>query len=754
MGGRLPKLFGSEIMKKYALILSLWWGMIFSQDALQGLIQYQDNNNIYPLVGANVFWQNTTVGTTTNRNGFFLLERVPSTNILIISYLGFKTDTLKTESSFISHQMVQSPKDELKEVILNQRKKPLQKSFIETQNILKVSSEELLKAACCNLSESFETNPAIDVNFADALTGTKQIKMLGLSSPYLLISEENIPMVRGASQAYGLSFTPGTWVESIQISKGAGSVTNGFESITGQINTELKKPLTDDPFFLNLFASANGRYEMNTHFNRKINDRLSTGLLVHGNKRTQKFDNNKDRFLDLPVSEQINLMNRWQYIDSEKGWISFLSWKYMNDEKTLGMEDFNPEKDRGDKQSWGSQINTSRWDTSLKLGYVSPEIPYQSFGFQTAYSNHDQNSYFGLRSYTIEHQSFYTHLLFNSIIGNTLNKFKLGMNYSHDDYDEWVDGTNFKRKDINLGGYFEFSYNNNDNFSWIGGIRVDFHNNFGTFVTPRIHLRYVPIEKFVIRLSAGSGRKAAHIFAENQTLFATNRNINIQSSGGKIYGLNPERAWNYGLGVSKSFYLGAANQFNLSADYYITNFENQVVVDWEIEREISFYNLDGKSAAKSFQLELNYDYRNFLNFRAAYKNYDVKTDYKSAFSQKPLLAKNRFFANLGLETKISPTSRQWRWDITFHHLGTQRLVQTQRDEINSFSPAFSLWNSQLTWVISKKFEIYWGGENIGDYQQSAPIIGSNDPFGADFDAAQVYAPVFGAMVYSGLRLKI
>ena len=151
---------------------------------------------------------------------------------------------------------------------------------------------------------------------------------------------------------------------------------------------------------------------------------------------------------------------------------------------------------------------------------------------------------------------------------------------------------------------------------------------------------------------------------------------------------------------------------------------------------------------------MNYDYRNFLNFRAAYKNYDVKTDYKSAFSQKPLLAKNRFFANLGLETKISPTSRQWRWDITFHHVGTQRLVQTQRDEINSFSPAFSLWNSQLTWVISKKFEIYLGGENIGDYQQSAPIIGSNDPFGADFDAAQVYAPVFGAMVYSGLRLKI
>ena len=426
-------------MKKYILLVCLSWGVVFSQDPLSGVIQYQENNNIYPLIGVNVFWQNTTVGTITDIEGTFQLEVVPDTDLLIISYLGFKTDTLKVESSFITHQMIQDWEGELAEVILSQRKKTMQKSFIETQNILKVSSEELLKAACCNLSESFETNSAIDVNFADALTGTKQIKMLGLSSPYLLISEENIPMVRGASQAYGLSFTPGTWVESIQISKGAGSVTNGFESIAGQINTELKKPLTDIPFFLNLFASINGRYEMNTHFNQKINKRWSSGLYFHGNKRIQKFDNNKDDFLDLPVSEQINLMNRWQYIDTEKGWVSFLSWRYMNDEKLLGEMDYNTNKDRGLNNRWGSEVRTKRWDTLLNIGYVFPDLPYQSFGSQTAYSNHIQNSYFGLRSYDIQHQSFYTHLLFNSIIGNTQNKFKIGLNYSHDGYDEWCE---------------------------------------------------------------------------------------------------------------------------------------------------------------------------------------------------------------------------------------------------------------------------------------------------------------------------
>ena len=741
-------------MKKYIFIVCISWGVVFSQDPLNGIVQYQENNKTYPLTGASVFWQNTTIGTVTGQNGTFQLERTPETDLLIISYVGFKTDTLKIQTPFITHQMIQNQDDELDEVTLTQRRKASQKSFIETQNILNVSSEELLKAACCNLSESFETNPAIDVNFADALTGTKQIKMLGLSSPYLMISEENIPMVRGASQAYGLTFTPGTWVESIQISKGAGSVTNGFESIAGQINTELKKPLTDIPFFLNLFGSINGRYEMNTHFNHKIDKNWSTGLYLHGNKRTQKFDNNNDGFLDLPVSEQINVMNRWQYTDMEKGWVSFLSWRYMNDDKLSGTLNFNPEIDRGMKNRWGSEIKTKRLDASFKLGYVFPETPYQSFGFQTAYSSHDQDSYYGLRIYDINQHSFYTNLIFNSIIGNTLNKFKVGLNYSFDDYVEQVDGDLFGRTDRNVGSFFEFTHDNNDNFSWIAGIRVDFHNNFGSFLTPRIHFRYVPLEDLVIRLSAGSGRKAANIFAENQTLFATNRAINIQSSQGKIYGLHPEKAWNYGLGLSKSFYIRDPHQITLSADYYTTHFTDQVVVDWEKPRQISFYNLEGRSYAKSFQLELDYYYRNFLNFRAAYKNYDVQVDYKSGLMQKPLLAKNRFFANLGWESKTSSSGKQWRYDLTHHYVGAQRLVSNLIDNPRGYSPNYSLWNTQLTRVFSKKFEVYLGGENIGNYRQSSPIIGSDDSFGADFDAAQIYAPIFGAMVYSGLRLKI
>ena len=742
-------------MKIHLLIACLSYGLIFSQEYITGNIQYKENDKIYPLEGANVFWQDTSLGTSTNGEGFFELEKKPERTLLVISHLGFKTDTLNIKSAKkINHFLTKAPEEKLDGVILSQRRKSIQKSFIETQNILKVSSEELLKAACCNLSESFETNPLIDVNFSDALSGTRQIKMLGLSSPYILISEENMPMVRGASQAYGLTFTPGTWVESIQISKGAGSVTNGFESITGQINSELQKPSLDAPFFLNLYGSINGRYEVNMHTNYKLGDKLSVGLYTHADKRTQKFDNNKDGFLDLPISDQVNIMNRWQYINTEKGWISLLSWRWMKDQKLLGSMDFIPSIHKGKLNYWGSEIDTNRFDSSFKMGYVFPHIPYQSFGFQIAFSDHDQQAYYGIRNYNINQKSFYGNLLFNSIIGNTQNKFKVGINYSYDQYDENVDSFQYQRLDKNIGSFFELTHDNGINFSWIAGARLDHHSNIGTFFTPRLHIRFVPIDDIVIRLSGGAGRKVANIFAENQNLFSTARKINIQSNGGLIYGLNPERAWNYGIGLTKTFNLSNTHQLSAFMDYYITNFKDQVVVDWENFDQISFYNLQGKSIAKSFHIEIDYSYQNLINMRLAFKNYDVKQDYISGYKEKPLLAKNRFFANMGIESKTTPRGRQWRWDLTFHLVGNQRLVETIRDDLNSYSPIYSIWNFQLSRAFSKKFEIYLGGENIGNFKQTNPIIGSNDPFGINFDSSQIYAPIFGGMIYSGLRIKI
>src|SRR6218665_652262 len=233
--------------------------------------------------------------------------------------------------SAVTFSQEEIKQDTLKSVTVESKRKGLKKSLSLTANTTVVTSKELLKAACCNLAESFETNPSIDVNFSDALTGTKQIKMLGLTSPYIMITEENIPSVRGASQAYGLSFTPGTWVESIQITKGAGSVVNGFESISGQINTELIKPMNDIPFFLNAYGSTDSRFELNTHINKKVSDKWATSLFIHGNARVSKNDMNDDGFLDNPLGKQFNIANRWQYANPETGWVSFINLRYMND---------------------------------------------------------------------------------------------------------------------------------------------------------------------------------------------------------------------------------------------------------------------------------------------------------------------------------------------------------------------------------------------------------------------------------------
>ena len=648
--------------------------------------------------------------------------------------------------------------EKLEEVKVETNKKGIKKSLSLTANTSVVTSKELLKAACCNLAESFETNPSIDVNFSDALTGTKQIKMLGLTSPYLMITEENIPSVRGASQAYGLSFTPGTWVESIQITKGAGSVVNGFESISGQINTELIKPLKDIPFFLNAYGSTDSRFELNTHFNKKISDVWATSLYIHGNTRVAKNDMNNDHFLDNPLGKQINIANRWQFASTETGWVSFINFKYMKDEKQTGEYDFNPDVDKLTTNHWGSEINTERFDFTSKIGYVFKEMPFQSIGFQNAYSNHNQESYFGLNQYNIKQQSYYSNLIFNSIINNTRNKFATGLNFTYDKYAEFVYLTDVSRIDNSTGAFFEYTFDNSSNFSFILGGRIDYHNRLGTFATPRLHVRYNPWKKAVVRFSAGRGKRAANIFAENQQLFGSSRTFSILDSNGKIYGLNPEIAWNYGLSFSQNFFIFGKSA-DVTLDFYRTDFQNQAIVDiMQSPQQMSFYNLNGKSYANSLQIDFNIELKKHLNLRTAYKYYDISTDYLSGSFQRPLQAKHRLFGNIEYATHIVKKGRQWKFDYTLNWLGKQQLPTTASnpigDRLPEFSPSFSVMNTQITRTFSSTFEMYIGGENIGNYRQEKAILGADNPFGTNFDTSIIYAPVFGQMYYAGLRFKI
>lgn len=726
-----------------------------AQQKIEGTVSETKNDKLVGLSGASVYWLNSQIGVITKENGAFSIPFSAKYNKLIISYVGFMPDTLTVnEPRRIEHVLRSS--SELNEVVVSQKREPLKKSFFSAQNVVTVNSAELLKAACCNLSESFETNPTIDVNFSDALTGNKQIQMMGLTSPYLMITQENLPMVRGASQAYGLSFTPGTWVESIQITKGAGSVVNGYESISGQINTELVKPFTDQKLFVNGYANQNGRLEFNTHLNTSLSNLWSTGVYFHANKRSQKEDGNNDGFLDAPLANQINIMNRWQYQNAEKGWIGFFNFRFLNDEKQVGEVTFNP-AERSQEEVWGSEIDTRRFDASAKVGYVFPELPFQSFGFQAAYSSHEQDSYFGLNPYAINHESLYTSLLFNSIIGDTRNKFKSGLAFAYDGYQELVYVQEFDRVDKSLGAFFEYSYENLEKISLTAGLRVDTHNRLGTFVTPRVHVRYTPWVNASMRGSFGRGKRAASIFAENQQFFASSRQLQILNTDGAIYGLEPEDAWNYGVSFLQGFRF-LDRKGNISLDFYKTNFKNQIVVDWENSNEIAFYNLEGKSFANSFQLEVDHEILPNLELRAAYKYYDVQTDYRSGRLQKPLQAQNRYFANIGYQTPVKDNGSQWRFDYTIHTQGKQRLPNTASSplayQLPNYADPYSVMNGQITKVFSNTFEVYLGGENLSNVTQDNPVIGADDPFGANFDTSIVFAPIMGRMFYAGFRFKV
>lgn len=745
-------------MKSILYIMVLFSGLVFSQENISGMIMEANAKNEHiPLAGANVYWLNTTVGTVTDIDGMFTLGYKPEYQKLIVSYVGYRTDTLTITNPSKRVQHWLQPTSSLNEVTVTSRKQTTTKSYLKAQNVFTVSSDELLKAACCNLSESFETNPSIDVNFADAISGTRQIKMLGLTSPYILIATENIPSIRGASQAYGLSFIPGTWVESIQITKGAGSVVNGFESIAGQINTELVKPSTDDKLFVNLYGASSERLELNTHINTKVSDRWHTGLYIHGNTQNRMHDVNDDDFLDMPLFNQINLMNRWQYVDTQKGFVSFINLKFLNDEKQTGELDFNPDSDRLTTNSWGSEINTKRYEVSAKFGYVNPEVPWQSLGVQTAFSSHIQESYFGLNTYDITHNSLYTNAIYNSIISDSRHKIKTGISYTYDHYDEFVNATEYERTENSVGAFFEYSHDNLELFNITAGLRIDYHNLLGTFITPRVHARYSPWNKSAFRASFGRGKRSANIFAENQPLFSTSRQINILNSGGNIYGLDPEIAWNYGVSYLQGFNL-FGRKADITLDFYKTDFKNQVVVDWENPQEINFYNLEGKSFANSFQAELNYNVFEGFDLRMAYKFYDVQTDYSSGRLERPLTPKHRLFANAGYETPQKENGAQWKFDTTFNWLSDQRYASTTTSplqyQLPERTPTVATLNAQITKVFSPKFEVYLGGENITNVRQSNPILGAEDPFGANFDSTFVYGPIFGSLYYAGLRYRI
>jgi len=658
---------------------------------------------------------------------------------------------------FLMVQQYGTGQTKLDEVTVDPNKRSIQKPINVSTNTSVVSRKELLKAACCNLAESFETNPAVDVNYPDAVSGAKQIKLLGLSSPYVLNSEENIPSVRGASQVYGMSFVPGSWVESIQITKGMGSVVNGYESISGQINTELIKPKQDIPFFVNMYASNDTRTELNLQWSQAVSSNWATSLYVHTNARFTRFDMNGDGFMDSPIGRQINVMNRWHYENPKTGWVAFMTVKALRDQKLAGQMDFDPLKDRGTTNHWGSETQTNRIEWSQKLGYIFKGRPFQSVGLQSHLSSHEQDSYFGLQTYYIRQRSGFVNGVFQSILGSIKHHYTVGLQASFDQYTEWLGTTDWSRSDNGAGVYAEYTFNNQDNLLFSIGVRSDYHNRMGGFVTPRFHLRYIPWKGGALRYSIGRGQRLANVFAENQGYLASSRQWQLEAAKGSTYGLNPEKAWNTGLSFSQQFIL-FGRKAEVSTDAYYTRFLNQVVIDVLSDaRKVSVYNLKGQSYALSFQAEATVSPIKNTNVRLAYKKYALSTDYLAGSFQQPLQAQDRYFVNVEWHSTANSAGGSWKADATWNALGPQRLPSTQQNPVDeqlpAFSPSFSVVNAQITRLFSKKTELYVGIENAFDYRQDKAIVGSSQPFGAYFDPTLVYGPLFGRMTYIGFRQK-
>ena len=753
----------------FSLFFLLWSVTLFSQNLSGMVVEILDNNEV-PIVGANIYLVDGSKGVVSDQNGNFLINDIKDAKEFVVSYVGYLNDTLKTKNKY--SKVILKPDTSLEAITINFKEKSTSVSLLSSANVLKISSEELLKAACCNLAESFETTPSIDVNFSDAISGRKQIKMLGLASPNILISVENIPSIRGALNAYGLTFIPGTWIESIQVAKGSGSVVNGYESVSGQINAELLKPMSDKKFFANAYYNSMERFELNTHYSTKLTEKIDYGLYLHADKKDNRDDHNNDNFGDAPTGQQINILNRFQYTNAIKGLVGFFDINYVGDERVYGEIDyFDPAIIPGPpvNDSWGGSADSNIIRSTLKFGYVDPDITYRSLGLQLSYSNVDQGADFGNSFHDTRHTSFYSNLVYNSIIGDTRSKIKTGISFAYDNYEESVNNLNtsffnLDRTEKSIGAYFEYNYDNLENLNLSAGIRYDNHNIIGNFISPRLHIRYQALPKTTIKMSAGKANRIANLFSENQKLFYSSRLISFSSADASsefmsynYFDMKPEVAWNYGASIIQSFKLFGKDS-QLIIDYYITDFDSRVVVDWESPTNILFYNLVGRSYAKSFQAQFSYSLANSIDLLLAYKNTDAKTDYISGRQQNPLTPSNRFFLNLSYDGPSNEKSRKWKFDVTYNHLGKQRIPSTiQNPEIfrlDPFSSKLDLINSQITRVFSDSFEVYLGVENLTNYKQNDGIISNSDPFGQYFDATMIYGPVSGRMSYLGLRYKI
>jgi outer membrane receptor for ferrienterochelin and colicin len=636
-----------------------------------------------------------------------------------------------------------------------------QTNYISTLQPIKtelITGAGLKKMACCNLAESFENNASISVGYSDAVSGARQIRLLGLSGNYTQMLDEARPSMRGLAAPFGLSYMPGQWLESIQIAKGSGSVINGYESIAGQINLELRKPTTAEPLFVNVYLDHFLRTEANIASSLQLNDRWNTAILVHGSVDLQKQDENNDSFMDEPMKRQFNLANRWIYMgDNGTQWRFGVQGLY--ELRDGGQMDFDKNAPRNAQGRYGTQIENTHFNAYSKTGIPLNDDNAHNLAFVADYTFHELRSFFGIKDYTGRQHSGFVNVLLQNFF-NDKHHLTTGLTGRFDDYNETLQDKwtyyytpsserrtaskeyDLSRREVVGGAFGEYTYNANNKFVLVAGLRADYNNLHRWLITPRVNVKYDITERFALRGSAGRGYRSANVVADNIGMLATGYEIKIDDD------LHIESAWTCGGSLIYYFKLFNDDRSCLSVDYFHTSFSNQVLIDQEREREkVWVYNLPGKSYTNTYQIDFSTEPVQRFTVSATFRYNDNKVDLAGqGLVETPLRDRYKGVLNLQYGTRMY----KWTFDLTAQINGQSRLPNFIPDK---YSPVYPLFFAQVT----RKFrgiDVYVGVENILNYKQSRPILEANDAYSPAFNSSVIWGPLMGRRIYAGLRYTL
>ncbi len=716
---------------------------IYSQNKLPGIvIKLTDDHHPEPLAGANIQWlHDAATGAVTNESGIAVLPLSgPLPQKAVISYVGYIADTILITGTD-TLELHLHPDMQLSEVHVTAKKQSNFISSLSSAKTEKITDHELKKAACCNLSESFQTNASIDVSYQDAVSGAKEIKLLGLSGLYVQNLLEGMPFLRGLTTTFGLDNLPSPWIKSISVSKGIPSVKNSYEGLSGSLNIDLKSSINDTQrLYIDFFANQNGRIENNLIINHKINPKLGMVLMTNGAFTPVKQDMNHDGFLDQPVAKQYNLLHRWDY-RGEKAEGQY-AVKVLSENRIAGESGEMQHSDMPHPK-YTIGIRTKRVEAFAKTGFFLKKND-ASIGTQFSGVYHLQNAHYGVQQYHGEQGSFSGNILYQTNIRSEQHQLVAGTNFMYDHMDEALDSIHLRYKDFIPGLFAEYTYRPTPKITVVGAFRGDYHTRAGWQFSPRVHARFVldKYDRTTLRIAGGRGFRAPNILTENQALFASSRQIVVQQQP------MVEAGWNYGISLQQKFELGG-REGSVTVDFFRTDFTRQSVTDIDLSNgQAVIAPLEGKSFSNSLLMEFNYEAVKGLDVKLAYRLEDVRTTYHGTLLRKAMLPMHKGLLALSYRTP----NQQWQFDMNTHLFGKRRRPNSfAGDEGSRYTPRYVLLNAQITKYF-KRAEIFLGAENITNYKPKDLILGM--PYSAYFDTYQVYAPAMGASVYGGVRVFI